>query len=104
MVERLVSTLWLRCSSVLLALLLTSVVYGQSDAGAGALRGTVSSADGKPAADAAVVVRNAETGYTRELQSDELGQFSALALAVGTYLVQARKYTLNPGDVSALVT
>lgn len=92
---------WRAC---LLVLLCTGVMYGQSDAGAGALRGTVSTADGKAAAQAAVTIRNAETGYIRELLSDAAGQFNAQALPVGLYFIQAKKETLKTAEVEAVVT
>src|SRR5258707_2097034 len=94
----------LRWSALLLALLFTQFVYAQSDAGAGALRGTVNTADGKAAATASVRVRNAETGYVRDLQSDEAGQFNALALPVGLYFVQASKGELKTPEIEASVT
>ena len=63
-------------AALILLLFVGQLVFAQSDAGAGALRGKVNSADGKPAANATVRVRNAETGYLRELQSDAAGSLS----------------------------
>ena len=53
--------------ALLLMLSAAQFTFAQSDAGAGALRGEISTADGKPAVNAAITVRNAETGYAREL-------------------------------------
>ena len=78
--------------------------FTQSDAGAGALRGEISSADGKAAANASVTVRNAETGYVREMRSNEHGQFDARALPVGRYFVQATQGEYKTDEVEALVT
>src|SRR5258708_6481645 len=94
----------LRWSALLLALLFTQFVYAQWDAGAGALGGTVNTADGKAAATASVRVRYTDTGYVRDLQSDEAGQCNALALAVGLYFVQASKGELKTPEIEASVT
>lgn len=91
-------------SALLLALLLTRTACAQSDAGAGALRGTVSAEDGKAAAHAVVRVRNAETGYVRELQSDASGEFNAQALPVGLYFVQASLGELKTEEIETVVT
>ncbi|HZI56638.1 MAG TPA: carboxypeptidase-like regulatory domain-containing protein, partial [Verrucomicrobiae bacterium] len=84
--------------------LLAQFTFAQSDAGAGALRGEISTADGKAAVDAAVTVRNAETGYLRELHSDGRGQFDAQALPVGRYFVQAAQGDSKSDEVEAIVT
>ena len=55
-------------------LLFTQAMFAQSDAGAGGLRGEISNADGTAAANAAITVRNAETGYVRELHTDILSR------------------------------
>ena len=89
---------------ILLVLLFAGLSLAQSDAGAGALRGTVSTADGQAAGGAAVVARNAETGYVRELQTDGTGQFIVQALPVGRYFVQARKGDLKTEETEAVVT
>jgi carboxypeptidase family protein len=85
-------------------LIFSRLLYAQSDAGAGALRGEVSSADGKAAANATVSVRNAETGYARELQSNAHGEFDAQALPVGRYFVQATQGEFKSDEVEAIVT
>jgi carboxypeptidase family protein len=88
----------------LLLCVLSQFALAQSDAGAGALRGEISTVEGKPAADATVTVRNAETGYLRELRSDSRGQFDAQALPVGRYFVQATQGDSKTDEVEALVT
>ena len=90
--------------ALLLMGLFAQLTFAQSDAGAGALRGEISTADGKPAASAAVTVRNAETGYVRELHSDSRGQFDAQALPVGRYFVQASQGEFKTDEVEAIVT
>jgi len=76
-------------SALTIAFMSISVMHAQSDAGAGALRGAVSSPDGKAVTNAMVIVRNAETGYVREALSDNVGRFDVKALPVGLYFVQA---------------
>jgi Tfp pilus assembly protein FimT len=80
------------------------LTFGQSGAGAGALRGEISNADGQPAANAAITIRNAETGYARELVSDGHGQFDAQALPVGRYFVQGAQGDSKTDEVEAVVT
>jgi hypothetical protein len=91
-------------SIVLLMLLFAQAIFAQSDAGAGGLRGEISNADGTAAANAAITVRNAETGYVRELHTDGRGQFEAQALPVGRYFVQASQGDFKTDEVEAIVT
>jgi len=91
-------------SVVLLMLLFAQSMFAQSDAGAGGLRGEISNADGTAAANATITVRNAETGYVRELHSDGRGQFEAQALPVGRYFVQASQSEFKTDEVEAIVT
>src|SRR6476469_3889498 len=91
-------------SVVLLMLLFAQGMFAQSDAGAGGLRGEISNADGTAAANAAITVRNAETGYLRELHTDARGQFDAQALPVGRYFVQASQGDFKTDEVEELVT
>ena len=79
--------------ALLLMFLSAQLTFGQSGAGAGALRGEISNADGQPAANAAITIRNAETGYARELISDGRGQFDAQALPVAAISSRARRAT-----------
>src|SRR5437764_5173405 len=91
-------------SVVLLMLLLAQAIFAQSDAGAGGLRGEISNADGTAAANATISVRNAETGYVRELRTNAHGQFDAQALPVGRYFVQASQGDFKTDEVEAIVT
>ncbi len=91
-------------SALFLMLLFAQITFAQSDAGAGGLRGEISNADGTPAANAAITVRNAETGYVRELHTDGRGQFDAQALPVGRYFVQASQGEFKTDEVEAIVT
>ncbi|HET9838204.1 MAG TPA: carboxypeptidase regulatory-like domain-containing protein [Candidatus Angelobacter sp.] len=89
---------------LLFTLVFSRALSAQSDAGAGALRGEINEADGKAAANATVTVRNAETGYVRELQSNARGEFDAQALPVGRYFVQAVLGEFKSDEVEAIVT
>jgi hypothetical protein len=91
-------------SLVLLMLLFGLALFAQSDAGAGGLRGEISNADGTAAANATITVRNAETGYVRELHTNNVGQFDAQALPVGRYFVQASQGDFKTDEVEAIVT
>ena len=91
------------CALVLM-FLSAQYMFAQSAAGAGALRGEISNADGQPAANAAITIRNAETGYARELISDGRGQFDAQALPVGRYFVQGAQGDSKTDAVEAVVT
>jgi hypothetical protein len=90
--------------ALLLMFLSTQLTFGQSGAGAGALRGEIRNADGQPATNAAITIRNAETGYARELVSDGRGQFDAQALPVGRYFVQGAQGDFKTDEVEAVVT
>src|SRR6478609_6175165 len=90
--------------ALLLMFLSAQLMVAQSGAGAGALRGEISNADGQPAANAAITIRNAETGYARELVSDGRGQFDAQALPVGRYFVQGAQGDFKTDEVEAVVT
>src|SRR5437660_6341939 len=91
-------------SVVLLMLLFGLALFAQSDAGAGGLRGQISNADGTAAANETITVRNAETGYVRELRTNGSGQFDAQALPVGRYFVQASQGDFKTDEVEAIVT
>ena len=97
---RLQMFLW---STLLLTFMAVPAMHAQSDAGAGALRGAVNSSDGKAAVSAAVIVRNAETGYAREMQTDSAGRFDAQALPVGLYFVQATAGDQKSAEIEAVV-
>src|SRR6478735_4597661 len=88
--------------ALLLMFLSAQLMVAQS--AAGALRGEISNADGQPAANAAITIRNAETGYARELISDGRGQFDAQALPVGRYFVQGAQGDFKTDEVEAVVT
>ena len=77
--------LWLLSLVVVLSPLWTSVASAQDLAGQGALRGTVVDGSGALVPNAAIVLRNASIGLTRNLQASSGGVFEATSLppAVG---------------------
>ena len=80
----------LRSSIVaLLCLALPAIAHAQSGAGTGFVQGVVLDPEAKAVAAVAVTIRNDETGYARVLSTDASGRFSAVAMPVGTYTLEA---------------
>src|SRR5690242_13574620 len=77
-------------SMVFIVCALSMVALAQSESGGGAIQGTVSTPDGQSVPNAAISIRNGETGYVREMVSDDSGHFTALAMPVGVYHLQAK--------------
>ena len=75
-------------SLILTGLLSCAALLGQGDA---SLWGSVTDTTGAGIPNAAVTVRNLETGTSRAVVTDEAGHFNAPALAVGHYEVAASK-------------
>ncbi len=86
------------------------VAQAQSSQTSGAVRGTVSLKGGAALSGAKVVVRNLETGYTRNLTTDGSGVYQASLLPTGPYSivvtaqgmksVQDEKITVTLGEAS----
>ena len=75
-------------SLILTGLLSCAALLGQGDA---SLWGSVTDTAGAGIPNAAVTIRNLETGTSRAVVTDEAGHFNAPALAVGHYEVAASK-------------
>jgi hypothetical protein len=75
-------------SLILTGLLSGAALLGQGDA---SLWGSVTDTTGAGIPNAAVTIRNLETGTSRAVVTDEAGHFNAPALAVGHYEVAASK-------------
>src|SRR5258706_3203533 len=75
---------------VFLAVAFPLTVAAQSQATTGLIRGVVSDPSGTPVAGATVVLREAQTGFQRQLSTNERGVFVASLLPLGTYDVTAR--------------
>ena len=75
---------------VVLALAFPVVLAAQSQATTGVIRGTVTDPAGTTVAGASVVLRETQTGFQRQVTSNERGIFVAPLMPLGTYDVTAR--------------
>ena len=75
---------------VFLALAFPVVLAAQSQATTGVIRGTVTDPQGAAVANATVTLRETQTGFQRQLVSNERGIFIGSLLPLGTYDVTAR--------------
>ena len=75
---------------VVLALAFPVMLAGQSQATTGVIRGTVTDPSGTAVAGASVVLRETQTGFQRQVASNERGIFIAPLMPLGTYDVTAR--------------
>ena len=75
---------------VVLALAFPVMLAAQSQATTGVIRGTVTDPSGTAVAGAAVVLRESQTGFQRQVATNERGIFVAPLMPLGTYDVTAR--------------
>ncbi|HXG98744.1 MAG TPA: carboxypeptidase regulatory-like domain-containing protein, partial [Gemmatimonadales bacterium] len=75
---------------VVLALAFPVVLAAQSQATTGVIRGTVTDPAGATVVGATVVLRETQTGFQRQVTSNERGIFVASLMPLGTYDVTAR--------------
>ena len=73
-----------------LALVFPVVLAAQSQATTGVIRGTVTDPSGTAVAGASVVLHDAQTGFQRQVVTNERGIFIAPLMPLGTYDVTAR--------------
>ena len=73
-----------------LALVFPVVLAAQSQATTGVIRGTVTDPSGTAVAGASVVLHEAQTGFQRQVVTNERGIFIAPLMPLGTYDVTAR--------------
>ena len=78
-------------------------LLGQSDANKGQIAGTVFDAKQAVVANAKVTIRNTGTGLTRELSTNEAGQYRAVLLDPGNYELTAESQGFAPSKVEGLV-
>ena len=77
--------------SIAVALGLASVAPLLAQYTTASLGGTITDPSGASVPDAAVAVRNVDTGYTQETQSGATGGFLFSRLPVGTYEIRVQK-------------
>src|SRR6266566_4679679 len=75
---------------LVLALALPIAAAAQSQATTGIIRGVVSDPAGAPVAGATVTLRETQTGFQRQITTNDRGVFVASLLPLGTYDVTAR--------------
>ena len=80
---------------LVLALVFPVVVAAQSQATTGIFRGVVKDPSGAPVNGATVVLRETQTGFQRQVATNERGVFVAPLMPLGTYDVSARAVGYN---------
>lgn len=75
----------MRLRNLALVLCVVALLWGQADANKGQIVGTVYDPKQAVVPGATVRIKNVGTGFTRELKTNEVGQFRAVALDPGTY-------------------
>src|SRR5947208_897313 len=75
---------------MVLALALPVMLAAQSQATTGIIRGVVTDPSGAPVAGATVTLRETQTGFQRQITTNERGVFVGPLLPLGTYDVTAR--------------
>ncbi len=91
------------CTVAKLSLLLAAAVWAQSDANKGQIVGTVYDPKQAVVPRAQVKIRNLQTGLTRELVTNEMGQYRAVLLDPGQYEVAVEAPGFAPTTLSGLV-
>jgi hypothetical protein len=79
------------------------VCFGQADANKGQILGTVTDPNGAVVPNAAITIRSSSTGFTREVKSDENGQYRAVLLDPGTYEVSGQAHGFAQATVTGIV-
>ncbi len=70
--------------------------FSQSQSINGTIRGQLTDGSGSPVPSASVTIKNLDTGYTRQLTTDDEGRYIAPNLPIGTYSLQATSSSLAP--------
>jgi hypothetical protein len=79
-----------------LAIACSHRAFAQAQSINGSICGIVADSTGAAIAGASVTIRNVETGYVREVKTDEAGLYIAPALPIGTYSVSASSSSFPP--------
>jgi hypothetical protein len=77
-------------------LLLPQRLFGQSQSINGTIRGQIIDPSGAPVADATVIVKNIDTGFTRTITTEGKGIYIAPNLPIGTYSVSTTSSSFAP--------
>ncbi len=85
-------------------LTMPTVLPAQSQAGTGQIVGTVFDPTGAAILGATVTVANKDTGWTREMESNEAGQYRFVLLPPGRYTVTVKKAGFKVSKVEVEVT
>jgi hypothetical protein len=80
---------------LLLAVALPIAAAAQSQATTGIIRGVVSDPSGAPVVGATVTLRQTQTGFQRQVTTNDRGVFVASLLPLGTYDVTGRAVGYN---------
>jgi len=91
------------CRTAVLCVSALTTAWNQSDANKGQIVGTVYDPNQAVVPKASVKIRNLETGFTRELAANEVGQYRAVLLDPGRYEVVAEAPGFAPTTISGLV-
>ncbi|HMF54291.1 MAG TPA: carboxypeptidase-like regulatory domain-containing protein, partial [Edaphobacter sp.] len=67
------------------AIVATPSAWGQSQSINGTIRGSITDATGAPISEATVIVKNLDTGYTRQVTAEGDGLYVAPNLPTGVY-------------------
>jgi hypothetical protein len=92
-----------RSLCVLAGLLFSFGLWAQSDANKGQIAGTVFDPNQAAVPNAKVVVKNTSTGSTRELTTNESGQFRAVLIDPGTYQVTVTSPGFAPSVLTGII-
>ncbi|MBK9242646.1 MAG: TonB-dependent receptor [Acidobacteria bacterium] len=84
-------------------LLLPATAWSQSGAGNGAIEGVVVDPERRPVPGASVSIRADDTGEIRRTLTDERGRFSALAMPVGAYTIEATLEGFAPSRRAGII-
>ncbi|HRH40757.1 MAG TPA: TonB-dependent receptor [Pyrinomonadaceae bacterium] len=85
-------------------LLVSPNIFGQSESGSSAIEGTIKDANGAVVPGASIVIKNTETGLERNLTSRNDGSFIASVLPVGNYLIRVESNGFAPAEMKKQIS
>ena len=84
---------------VVTAFFLSTTLPARAEIGTATISGAVTDATGKPAANAKVTAKNADSGETKETHTDSAGAYSFASLPPGNYEISAYADGVNAGII-----